>query len=111
MDNMYKNFRKFLKKVKSTEIDINKKVNIQGYNWSLANGQFWAGDKHISQSDVELIYSFKGSRPGNHDNATYQAFIFKGGAVGINGEGLNKRMDKLLKSKSEEIRNKIWKLS
>lgn len=100
MDNMYKNFKKFLKKVKSSEIDINKKVNIQGYNWSLANGQFWDGDEHISKSDVELIYSF--------ENALYQAFIFKGGAVVINREGLNKRMDRLLKNKSEVIRNKIW---
>lgn len=108
MNNMYKNFRKFIKKVKSSEIDINKKVNIQGYNWSLANGQFWAGDKNISPSDVELIYHFEGATPGAHDNAMYQAIIFKGGAVAINGEGLNKRMDKLLKSKSEVIRNKIW---
>lgn len=108
MDNMYKNFRKFLKKLKSTEIDIDKKVNIQGYNWSLANGQFWAGDEHISKSDVELIYSFEGAHPGNHDNAMYQAFVFKSGAVAINREGLNKRMDRLLKNQSEEIRNKIW---
>ena len=43
--------------------------------------------------------------------STYQAIISKNGTVGINGEGLNKRMDKLLKSKSEEIRNKIWKLN
>lgn len=109
MDNMYKNFRKFLKKVKSSEIDINKKVNIQGYNWSLSNGQFWSGDEHISKSDIELIYSFKDASPGAHENALYQAFIFKGGAVAINREGLNKRMDRLLKNKSEVIRNKIWK--
>lgn len=108
MDNMYKSFRKFFKKLKSSEVDINKKVNIQGYNWSLANGQFWDGDEHISKSDVELIYSFESASPGTHENALYQAFIFKGGAVVINREGLNKRMDRLLKNKSEVIRNKIW---
>ena len=105
---MYKNFRKFLKKLKSTDIDMTQKVEIKGYNWSLANGQFWAGDNKISQTDVELIYNFEGATPGSHNNAMYQALIFKGGAVGINGEGLNKRMDKLLKNKAEEIRNQIW---
>lgn len=108
MDNMYKNFRKFLKKVKFSEIDMDQKVIIQGYNWSLANCQFWAGDEKTSPSYVELIYSFEGASSGTHDNALYQALIFKGGAVSINGEGLNKRMDRLLKSKSEAIRNKIW---
>jgi len=103
MDNMYKNFRKFLKKVMSTDINMTQKVEIKGFNWSLANGSFWSGNNRLWQKEVELIYNFKGARPGSHNNALYQALIYLDGRVAINGEGFNKRMDKLLKSKVDVI--------
>lgn len=110
MENMYKNFRKFLKKVESTEIDITKKVEINGFNWRLTNSRYLFGELlDYTKDSVELVYDFAGARPGTHDNAMYQALIFADGRVNINGESLNKRMDKLLRSKAEEIRKVVFK--
>lgn len=108
MDNMYKSFRKFLKKVKTSDIDVTKKVHIRGYNWSLANGQFWAGDDELSQTNVELLYTVNGATSGSHNNAMYQALIYADGRVVVNGNGLNKRMDKMLYEKAEEIRQAVF---
>lgn len=109
MNNMYQNFRKFLKKVESADVDITKKVEINRFNWRLTNSRYLFGEllNHTKDS-VELVYDFAGAKPGTHDNAMYQALIFADGRVSINGEGLNKRMDKLLQSKAEEIRNAVF---
>lgn len=110
MNNMYQNFRKFLKKVESADVDITKKVEINGFNWRLTNSRYLFGELlDCTEDRVELVYDFAGARPGAHDNAMYQALIFEDGRVSINGESLNKRMDKLLRSKAEEIRKAVFK--
>ena len=107
---MYKNFRKFLKKVSTTNIDMSQRVIIEGFNWSLANGQYWNSYNPLAPwaDKVELLHVFDGSEPGSHRDASYQALIYKDGSVSINGDGLNKRMDKLLRDNADTIAKMVW---
>lgn len=101
--NMYKDFRKLIRKIKEIKVDVSNPFIIQKGNWSISNYQFWANDKSFFNNEVELLYDFPGATPGSHDRALYQACVSKNGDVNINREGLNKRMDKMLKLYAKNI--------
>lgn len=86
---MVKGFRKFMKLVNKTQMDSSKLFIVQKYNWSLSNYQYWT-DTKTPVDGLELIYDDKAGH-------IYQAIINTDGSLSINGEGHNKRMDKMLR--------------
>lgn len=89
---MYKKFRNFLRLVakKQDVLLSSEPFIIQKYGWSLSNHQYWARDTEILNDNAfELIYD-------DNNGHAYQAIIYSDGSIRINGEGINKRMDKML---------------